>query len=174
MKPGGALWALLLVWVCSYHGGAAFEHIGLPKALGMLVSGLILQSLPHASHLEFALDHLTAWWSKDIRAAAMAVVLLRAGLGLDISTVASYGWCLPAMATLPSLFESVIGAAIASRLFDMPFTLAWVMSFMVSAVGPAIIASGCAAVKERNFAPAAPNFLVRGQRQPVRADATCV
>jgi len=44
MVPGGALWSLLLVWVCSYHAGEAFERLGAPKALGMLVSGLVLRS----------------------------------------------------------------------------------------------------------------------------------
>ena len=171
MEPGGSLWSLLLVWVTSYHAGDAFERIGAPKALGMLVSGLILRSLPHGAHLSFALEHLVPWWSKDFRAAAMALVLLRAGMGLDLSTVKSYGWCLPAMATLPSLVESVVGAAFASHLFSMPFLLAWVMSFMVSAVGPAIIASGCAAVKEKGYAPKAPNFLMC---TAVFDDTTCI
>jgi hypothetical protein len=171
MEPGGELWALLLVWVCSYHAGDLFERVGAPKALGMLVAGLVLRSLPPAQDNTAALDHLVNWWSKDFRAAAMALVLLRAGLGMDISSVVAYGWSLPVMATLPSLAESVIGAAFASYLFGMPFLLAWVMSFMVSAVGPAIIASGCAAVKEKGYVNKAPNFLMT---TAVFDDTTCI
>ena len=171
MVPGGALWSLLLVWVCSYHAGEAFERLGAPKALGMLVSGLVLRSLPAAHNLALPLAHLNSGWSKDIRAGAMALVLLRAGLGLDWETVAAYGTCLPAMAILPSLMESTIGAAVASKIFSMPYELAWVMSFMVSAVGPAIIASGCSAAKEKGFAPAAPNFLMTCA---VFDDSTCI
>jgi hypothetical protein len=171
MAPGGQLWSLLLVWVASYHTGELFEKFGAPKALGMLISGLILRSLPPASPNEAPLQNLVSWWSKDIRAAAMALVLLRAGLGMDISAVRVYGAALPIMATLPTLIESVIGAAFASYLFGMPYTLAWVISFMVSAVGPAIVASGCSAVKERGFAPAAPNFLMM---TAVFDDTTCI
>ena len=171
MEPGGSLWSLLLVWVCAYHVGHAFDAVGAPKSLGFLVSGLVLQSLPHAPNLLHALQGLVPWWSKDIRAAAMALVLLRAGLGLDIKVVRSYGWALPALATLPSLVESVVGAAFASYLFDMPYLLAWVMSFMVSAVGPAIVASGCTAVKEKGFNPKAPNLLMTAS---VFDDTTCI
>jgi NhaP-type Na+/H+ or K+/H+ antiporter len=171
MRPGGELWALLLVWVCSYHAGDLFERVGAPKALGMLVAGLVLRSLPPAQDNAAALDQLVNWWSRDFRAAAMALVLLRAGLGMDISSVMAYGWSLPVMATLPSLAESVIGAAFASYLFSMPFLLAWVMSFMVSAVGPAIIASGCAAVKEKGYVNKAPNFLMT---TAVFDDTTCI
>ena len=137
----------------------------------MSSTGLVLQSLPHAPHLLHALQGLVPWWSVDIRAAAMALVLLRAGLGLDLKVVRSYGFALPALAMLPSLVESVVGAAFASYLFDMPYLLAWVMSFMVSAVGPAIVAAGCTAVKEQGFHPKAPNLLMTAS---VFDDTTCI
>lgn len=34
MSPGGELWALLVLWACSYFLGETFDSIGLPKALG--------------------------------------------------------------------------------------------------------------------------------------------
>lgn len=163
MEPGARVFALLLVWLCSYALGEAFELCRLPKALGMLVAGLILSNLPaagsHSHHLDAPESQLVAYWSKQIRAGAMALVLLRAGLSLELSKVRGYGWRLPVMATLPSCIEAFAGAAIASRLFGMPYALALVMSFMVSAVGPAVVVSGCSSAKEAGFAPAAPNFL---------------
>ena len=163
MEPGARVFSLLLVWVCSYALGEAFELCRLPKALGMLVAGLILSNLPaagsHAHHLDAPENQLVAYWNRQIRAGAMALVLLRAGLSLELSKVRGYGWRLPVMATLPSCIEAFAGAAIASRLFGMPYALALVMSFMVSAVGPAIVVSGCSSAKEAGFAPAAPNFL---------------
>lgn len=90
----------------------------------------------------------------------VALVLLRAGLGIDLRTVQSYGFAIPTMAILPSVCESLLGAAVAQALIGMPFLLAWVMSFIISAVGPAIVTAGCSSVKERGFAPAAPNFLM--------------
>lgn len=39
----------MLIWLTSYHFGLFFEKIGLPKALGMLIGGTLLQNLPSAS-----------------------------------------------------------------------------------------------------------------------------
>ena len=55
MHPGGSLWSLLLVWSAAYHLGEGFELIKLPKSLGMLIAGLVLQSLPSAPGLEYTL-----------------------------------------------------------------------------------------------------------------------
>jgi NhaP-type Na+/H+ or K+/H+ antiporter len=160
MAPGQPLWVVCLIWLCSAHLGELFERCGAPKALGMLVSGVILRSLPAAPGGLAPLDGLKTAWSRDIRAGAMALVLLRAGLGLNLRTARSYGWAFVAMCTLPSLAESLLGAFVAMALFDMPFLLAWALGFMTAAVGPGVISAGCAAVKERGYAPAAPNFLM--------------
>jgi hypothetical protein len=56
MVPGGKLWSLLLLWCVSYHAGEGFERAGAPKALGMLVAGLVLRSLPHGKDLSYPLD----------------------------------------------------------------------------------------------------------------------
>ena len=49
MEPGGSLWSLLLVWVCAYHVGHAFDSVGAPKSLGFLVSGALLPRPPGPS-----------------------------------------------------------------------------------------------------------------------------
>ncbi len=160
MAPGQPLWVVCLVWLCATHLGELFERCGAPRALSMLVSGVVLRSLPASPHGLAPLDGLKTAWSRDIRAGAMALVLLRAGLGLNLRTARSYGWSFVAMCTLPSLIESLLAAFIAMALFKMPFVLAWALGFMTAAVGPGVVSAGCAAVKERGYAPAAPNFLM--------------
>jgi NhaP-type Na+/H+ or K+/H+ antiporter len=75
------------------------------------------------------------------------------------------------MSTLPALSESLLCAPVAMALFKMPFLLAWSMSAMIAAVGPAVITSGCAAVKERGYVARAPNFLMAAA---CFDDATCI
>lgn len=121
----------------------------------------MLRNLSAAGRLEKTEQMLNGDWSRDLRACAMALVLVRAGLGIDMATVRSYGLCIPAMALLPSLIESLTGAAVATAIIPgMPLLLGWTMSFIVSAVGPAIVSAGCGAVKDRGFNPRAPNFLM--------------
>jgi hypothetical protein len=160
MSPGQPLWVVCLVWLCASHVGALFGYCGAPEALGMLLAGVALRSLPGAPGGLAPLAGLKTAWSRDIRAGAMALVLLRAGLGLNLRTARSYGWAFVALVTLPSLTESLLGACVAMSLFRMPFLLAWAMGFMIAAVGPSVVSAGCAAVKERGYAPRAPNFIM--------------
>ena len=98
-------------------------------------------------------------WNRGARLAAVAVVLLRAGLSLDFHTLRRHGSSLASLAVLPSVCEALLASAIASFLFtDMPFPLALTCGFLTSPVGSAVISSGGAVVKSRGYAPAAPNL----------------
>ena len=161
MKPGTPLWAVCLVWLVSSHVGEAFEALGAPKALGFLLAGIALRSMPGTPELPGPLDGRSKAWSRDIRAGAMALVLLRAGLGLNLGTARGHATSFAALATLPCTVEALCGALVARALFGMPFLLAWALGWLIAAVGPAIVSSGCAAVKERGYAARAPNFLMQ-------------
>lgn len=160
MQEGHPLWAALLLWAAAYYAGHVAEAFGTPRALGSLCAGFVLRNLPPAAHKTAALQLLSTGWSKSIRAVAIAIVLLKAGLGLDLSTVRAYGFAVPAMAVLPSLLESLVGAGIATALFDLPFLVAWILGFVCAAVGPAIVSSGCARAKQHGFSARTPNFLI--------------
>ena len=161
MQPGTPLWAVCVVWLVSTHVGEAFDALGAPKALGYMLAGVALRSMPGAPGVPGPLDGRSKAWSRDIRAGAMALVLLRAGLGLNIGTARSRFASFAAMAMLPCTIEALCGALVARALFGMPFLLAWALGWLIAAVGPAIISSGCAAVKERGYASRAPNFLMQ-------------
>jgi hypothetical protein len=128
-------------------------------------------SLPPPAGQAPLLAGLSRAWSRNIRAGAMALVFLRAGLGLNVSTIKAYGLSFVSFTTLPSLLESLACALVARALFGMPFLLAWSMSWMTSAVGPGALTSGCASVKERGYSPRAPNFL---QTCACFDDAVCI
>jgi NhaP-type Na+/H+ or K+/H+ antiporter len=160
MSPGHPLWVVCLIWLVATHLGELFERCGSPKALGMLLAGVALRSTPALAGGMAPLEGLNYDWSRNIRAGAMALVLLRAGLGLNLRTARSYGASFLAFVIAPSLLESLLGALVAMALFRMPFLLAWAMGYMISAVGPGVVSAACAAVKERGYAARAPNFLM--------------
>jgi hypothetical protein len=137
----------------------------------MMLVGVLLRSLPPPEGHDPLLAGLSRAWSRNIRAGAMALVFLRAGLGLNFSTVKAYGMNFVSFTTLPSVCESLACALVGQALFGMPFLLAWSMSWMTSAVGPGALTSGCASVKERGYSPRAPNFL---QTCACFDDAVCI
>jgi len=161
MRPGTPLWAVCLVWLVAVHCGEAFEALGAPQALGYMLAGVALRSLPGAPGLPSPLDGRSRAWSRDIRAGAMALVLLRAGLGLNLGTVRLRLGPFMALTALPCSAEALAGALVARALFGMPFLLAWALGWLNAAVGPAVVSASCAAVKERGYAPRAPNFIMQ-------------
>ena len=108
----------------------AVDRCGAPKALGMLFAGLALRVMPGAPGMAPPLQGLSEEWSRNVRAGAMALIMLRAGLGINLRTLARFGWSFVAMSTLPALCESLLCAPVAMALFKMPFLLAWSMSAM--------------------------------------------
>ncbi len=55
-------------------------QLGLPGPLGMILSGMLLRNVNHG----FIIEGLNSSWSKQIRAAALAVIFLRSGLEIDL------------------------------------------------------------------------------------------
>ena len=151
--PGSPEWCVALVWVVALTAGEVGQTLGVPKALAMLGSGVALVNIPTV------LDGLQRPWSRNLRAGAAALMLLRAGLGIDLATIRGYGWTFPVFTVLPSIMEAVLSALAARAIFGMPYLLALSIAFICAPVGFAVITSGCAVVKERGYERKVPSFL---------------
>ena len=57
----------------------------MPPLLGMLLVGILLKNIPHMDVI--VAEGLQPKWSSILRKMALAVILLRAGLGLDPSAL---------------------------------------------------------------------------------------
>jgi len=171
MAPGHMLWITCLVWLVAYHIGELFEAFHMPKSLGMMLSGVVLRSMGGTDGHQPPLYGLDLARSRNIRAGAMALVFLRTGIGINLRTIRAGGPSLLALVTLPSMLESLVTSFVARYFFHMPYILALTLSFMVAAVGPGALSAGCASVKERGYAPRAPNFLMTSM---CFDDVTCI
>ncbi|CAB1328225.1 unnamed protein product [Coregonus sp. 'balchen'] len=87
--PTGNLFGITVLFICSVTGGKLVGLIRLPKLppfpplLGMLLTGFLLRNIPvvtDAVYIDFR-------WSAALRNIALAVILARAGLGLDGSAL---------------------------------------------------------------------------------------
>ena len=76
---GGTVFALIVLVVVAWVGGWIVQQARLPPLHGMLIVGIILKNAPYIA----VARGLDPAWSAALRSTALAVILLRAGLGLD-------------------------------------------------------------------------------------------
>jgi hypothetical protein len=122
--PRGAGFSLLVLYLASTACGTLVKRISrrLPPLLGMLLAGLVLRNLPgeplRSDHA--LLGHAFAWWSNKLRACALATIMLRAGLGLDLAKLLKMGLTMARLAFCPCLAEALTVALLAAVLLSMP------------------------------------------------------
>jgi Kef-type K+ transport system membrane component KefB len=85
--------------VVAWIGGWVVQLVHLPPLLGMLLVGIMLKNVPYIS----VAKGLDPAWSAALRSTALAIILLRAGLGLDPAALRQLsamvfrwvvGWCV--------------------------------------------------------------------------------
>jgi NhaP-type Na+/H+ or K+/H+ antiporter len=132
-----AIILLLAAWLSAQ----ICRKLHLPPILGMIVAGALVGNfvwpcLPtdHWIHLEEC--------SAPIRLAVLALILLRAGLGLSLRKVGRAGSLALRLGSLPMLGEALAVTLTAHTLAGMPWPSAMVLGFLVAAVSPAIVIPG--------------------------------
>lgn len=114
--------------------GYIFNRLRLPALLGMLISGIILG--PYALN---ALSPSLLSVSVELRQIALVIILMRAGLALDINDLKRVGRPALLMCFVPACFEIAGMMLVAPALLDISLLDAAVMGTVVAAVSPAII-----------------------------------
>lgn len=103
---GGAVFTTLLLLVTAIIGGKLVSLVTLPPLLGMLLVGMLLANVPVLK----TVGRLDPSWSSVIRSTALAVILIRAGLGLDPDKLKKLSLMVFRLAFLPCLTESCVVA----------------------------------------------------------------
>lgn len=158
MLPDGVGFALLLLYICAKLLGIAVHALSnrLPPLLGMLVAGLALRNIPgeplRARHSLLHYDF--EWWSRTLRSGALAIIMLRAGLGLDLDKLRKMGVVTARLSFLPCFSEALTIALLSVPLLDLPVVWGGVLGFVVAAVSPAVVVPGMLDLQERGFGTA--------------------
>lgn len=92
--------SLAFVFLFGLMGAAVFEKMELPRIIGMLLVGILIG--PYALGL---LDPTILSISGDLRKLALMLILLRAGLSLDLGDLKRVGRPAVLMAFVPATFE---------------------------------------------------------------------
>ena len=111
-----------------------FKSIKLPGLLGMLILGIVVG--PNMLNL-ISKDILTI--SPDLRKIALIVILLRAGLGINRSTLKKVGKTALKMSFLPCVIEGFAIAFVSKYILNISFIEAGMLGFIIAAVSPAVV-----------------------------------
>lgn len=139
--PGGNLFGIVIVFICSLIGGKLVGLVRLPRLpplpplLGMLLAGVLLRNIPvvtEAVYIDFR-------WSASLRNGALAVILTRAGLGLDASALRKLKAVCVRVAAGPCLIESSTVALLSHFLMGLPWIWGFILGFVLGAVSPAVV-----------------------------------
>lgn len=128
------LFSLALILISGFAFAGLMQKLKLPPLLGMMLAGILLG--PHALNL-IAPGLLTL--SADLRQIALIVILLRAGLSLNLNDLRKVGRPAVLMCFIPATFELVAIAFLAPRLLGVSPLEAAIMGAVLAAVSPAVV-----------------------------------
>ncbi len=128
------LTSLAYIFLLGLALGYCFTKLKLPALLGMLLTGIILG--PHICNL---IAPSLLGISTELRKIALVIILLRAGLALDIKDLKKVGRPALLMCFLPACFEIGGILLLAPRLLNISLLDAAIMGTVVAAVSPAVI-----------------------------------
>ncbi len=125
-------------WIC--------RKIKLPGLLGMLITGIVLG--PYVLNM---LDIKLLGISADLRKIALIIILTRAGLGLDLTSLKKIGRPAVLMCFVPATFELAGMLLLAPRLMEMSLLEAAVMGAVLAAVSPAVVVPRMVKLMEEGY-----------------------
>lgn len=125
-------------WIC--------RKIKLPDLLGMLITGIVLG--PYVLNM---LDIKLLGMSADLRKIALIIILTRAGLGLDLTSLKKIGRPAVLMCFVPATFELAGMLLLAPRLMGMSLLEAAVMGAVLAAVSPAVVVPRMVKLMEEGY-----------------------
>ncbi len=111
-----------------------FKKLKLPGIIGMLITGIVLG--PYVLNL---LDGSILSISSDLRKIALIIILLKAGLSLNIADLKKVGRPAIMMSCVPAAFEILGYIVFAPMVFGITRTEAAVMGAVLGAVSPAVV-----------------------------------
>lgn len=124
---GGNLFSLYVLLIAAELGGLIVgrktRYFNFPALLGMLIAGFLLKNIDRIN----IADNIKPDWSSSLRQIALAVILLRSGLGLDIDALKRLRFTVLRLAFGPCITEAVTVAVMSHYILELP----WVWAFQL-------------------------------------------
>ena len=128
------LLSLAIIFLVGMSVAAILEKIGLPRIIGMLSVGIIIS--PYVLDL---IDSSILGISSELRQIALIIILIKAGLSLNLSDLKKVGRPSVMMSFVPACCEIIGYVIFAPILLGVNRMEAAVMGAVLSAVSPAVV-----------------------------------
>lgn len=128
------LTSLALVFLLGLAAAALCSRIGLPRIIGMLLTGILIG--PYVLNW---LDDSILSISSALRQMALIIILIKAGLSLDLSDLKKVGRPAVMMACVPASCEILAFFLLAPHILGINRIEAAVMGAVLGAVSPAVV-----------------------------------
>ncbi len=138
--------SLALIFLIGLAMAFICRKIRLPRIIGMLITGIVLG--PYI--LDF-LDPTILGVSTELRQIALIIILIKAGLSLNVSDLKKVGRPAILMSFLPALFEIGAFVAFAPMLLHTTVLEAAIMGAVLGAVSPAVVVPRMVSLMEEGY-----------------------
>lgn len=141
--------SIALILICGMFLGFLCKKIQLPALIGMIATGIIL-----GPFVLNAIDSKLLSISSELRRIALIIILMRAGLSLDLTGLKKVGRSAILMCFLPASFEILGYVLIAPPLLKISIVDAAIMGAVLAAVSPAVIVPRMIKLTEEKYGTA--------------------
>ena len=156
------LTSLSLIFLAGLFMAAICQKLKLPRIIGMLVTGILLG--PYVLNL---LDPSILGISSELRQMALIIILIKAGLSLDLADLKKVGRPAVLLSFVPASFEILGYVLFAPVLLAVTRTEAAVMGAVLAAVSPAVVVPRMLCLMEEKYGTR------EGIPQMIMAGASC-
>ena len=140
------LFSLAVIFLVGLSAAAIFQAIGLPRIIGMLATGILT-----GTYVLDLLDPKILGISSELRQIALIIILIKAGLSLNLSDLKKVGRPAVMMSFLPASFEILGYFILAPLLLGINHTEAAVMGAVLGAVSPAVVVPRMVKLMEEKY-----------------------
>ncbi|MBI9010068.1 MAG: cation:proton antiporter [Tenericutes bacterium] len=128
------LLSIALILIIAISLNAIFLKLKIPGLIAFIITGIILG--PHVLEL---IDPNILAISLDLREIALIVILLRAGLTLDLKDLKKVGKSAILLSFVPATLEILLIAFVSPVFFDISLLEGFMLGSIVTAVSPAVV-----------------------------------
>ena len=140
------LTSLAFIFLVGLSLAAICQALKLPRIIGMLVTGILLG--PYVLNV---LDSSILSISSELRQIALIIILLKAGLSLNLADLKKVGRPAVMMACIPATFEILAYFLLAPYFLGITRLEAAVMGSVMGAVSPAVVVPRMVQLMEENY-----------------------
>ncbi|MEB3343641.1 cation:proton antiporter [Okeania sp.] len=134
--------SIILILLIGFFVGEIAFRLKAPPLVGMVLVGILLG--PQVSN---TIDSSILQAADSLRAIAVTIILMKAGLGLDREKLAQQGTVALRLGFLPATCETIVVALAAMWLLNFDFATGLLLGCIIGAESPAVIVPGMLRLK---------------------------